>query len=381
MDDPAAAGPHGDAAGCHHGGASFTAIGERFDTLLRRHEVIAADVLDAWFPPAPAVVSALQQDLPWLLRSSPPAHGTGLQQAIAEARGIPPANVLLGAGSSDLIYRAFCTWLRPESRVLLLDPSYGEYAHVCAQVVGCGHDRLQLLRAADYALDLDAWAARLQDGNYDLAVLVNPNNPTGRQLPRDQLAAALMQVPEHTRVWIDEAYLDYVDPIKSMAALAAASARVFVCKSMSKVYALSGVRVAFLCGPDAELAALRRRTPPWCVGLPAQLAAVRALQSLPYYRDCWLQTQALRAQLRAGLQQLPGGIEVRDGTANFLLCHLPANAPTAAGLLARCRDRGLFLRDVSSMGSFDDRTFRIAVKDGPTQTRMLAILGECLGRT
>jgi predicted GNAT family N-acyltransferase len=59
---------------CYHGGAFFEAIGEQFDDLSRRHRVINADVLDAWFPPAPGVLDALHEHLPWLLRTSPPPN-------------------------------------------------------------------------------------------------------------------------------------------------------------------------------------------------------------------------------------------------------------------------------------------------------------------
>src|SRR5262245_47690410 len=107
---------------CYHGGAFFSAIGPEFNHLERRHSIIAADVLDAWFPPSPKVIAALTEDLPWLLRTSPPTHGEGMARAIARARGVEPENILPGAGSSDLIFLAFRQWLNRSSRVLILDP-------------------------------------------------------------------------------------------------------------------------------------------------------------------------------------------------------------------------------------------------------------------
>src|SRR6266478_9140775 len=102
-------------AGCFHGGAFFDAIGTRFDALDRSRAIINADVLDAWFPPLPKVLVSLQEYLPWLLRTSPPTDCDGLIETIAQARGIGPQNVLPGAGSSDLIFRALRHWLRPSS--------------------------------------------------------------------------------------------------------------------------------------------------------------------------------------------------------------------------------------------------------------------------
>ena len=77
-----------------------------------------------------------------------PTRCEGLVRAISKARGIPERSLAPGAGSSALIYLAFREWLDPSSRVLLLDPTYGEYAHVLENIVGCRVDRLRLDRAA-----------------------------------------------------------------------------------------------------------------------------------------------------------------------------------------------------------------------------------------
>ncbi|GGQ80192.1 hypothetical protein Saso_51660 [Streptomyces asoensis] len=131
------------ADGCEHGGAFFSAIGTDFRTLTRRHEVVAADVLDAWFPPSPEARAILAEDPGCAARTSPPTGAEGLLAEIAGVRGLPVESLVVGAGSSDLIFRAFGRWLTPRSRVLLLDPGYGEYAHVTERVIGCRVGRLR----------------------------------------------------------------------------------------------------------------------------------------------------------------------------------------------------------------------------------------------
>src|SRR5205823_6301549 len=120
------------------------------------------------------------------------------------------------AGSSDLIFRAFRQWLTPAPRVLLLDPTYGEYIHVCQQVIGCQVDRFTLDRPTGYRIGPGVLHSGLQFGGYDLVVIVNPNNPTGQHLPRETLEAVLDDVPMTTKVWIDEAYLEYVGADQSL---------------------------------------------------------------------------------------------------------------------------------------------------------------------
>jgi histidinol-phosphate/aromatic aminotransferase/cobyric acid decarboxylase-like protein len=370
--------PYWPSNGSYHGGAFFQAVGVEFDRLEVRGEVINADVLDAWFPPSPKVLLALRDNLEWLVSTSPPTGCEGLISTIGRVRSVPTDCVLTGAGSSDLIFRAFRHWLTPNSRALILDPTYGEYPHVLEKVVGCRVDRIPLSPEQGYRFDpstLSEYAAR----SYDLIVIVNPNSPTGHAVPADALREALQRLPGATRVWIDETYVEYVGADQSLEHFAASRPNVIVCKSMSKVYALSGLRVAYMCASPQIIKELRLLTPPWVVGLPAQVAAVNALEDSEYYAARYQETHALRYQLAEELSELRG-VTVFPGVANFLLCQLPVDGPDAVTVVQRCRSRGLFIRNASSMGScLGDRAIRVAVKDTATNQRMVTILKTVLG--
>lgn len=367
-------------ASCYHGGAFFDAIGDRFDSLERIDDVIAADVLDAWFPPSPSAVAAVRDTLEWQMRTSPPTHATGLVETIAHARGVRPEQILVGAGSSTLIFLALRQWLATTSRVLVLDPTYGEYIHVLEHVVGCHIDRMVLSPTDDYNVDCDALRQRLGTGAYDMFIWVNPNSPTGRHVPRAAVEAVLADAPPTTRIWIDETYVDYAGSDQSLEQVGAARHNVVICKSMSKMYALSGMRVAYLCAAPGALEPLRSLVPPWPVSLPAQIAAVRALQSTQYYADRWATTHSRRDELADGLRAL-GITHIVPGVANFLLVHLPQHMGSAGALVAACRTDGLYLRDASGMGTaLGSQALRIAVKDRATNHRMLAIIARHASR-
>ncbi|MFI0540122.1 aminotransferase class I/II-fold pyridoxal phosphate-dependent enzyme [Streptomyces sp. WSLK1-3] len=359
--------------GCEHGGASFTAVGTDFRTLDRRHDIVMADVLDAWFPPAPGVRAALADDPGWVARTSPPTAAEGLSAEIAAVRDLPPDTLAVGAGSSDLIFRAFGRRLTPRSRVLLTDPCYGEYAHVTERVIGCRVDRFPLRREDGWRIDPDRLAAAVHSGRYDLVVVVNPNNPTGRHAPASGLRALIEAAPDRTHWWIDEAYLGYVGPHESLAGLAATDPRVTVCTSLSKMYALSGLRAAYTVSEPAGAAELRRWTPPWPVGLPAQLAAVAALRDPDHYRDHWLATHALRRGLAADLAAAAQDATVEESVANFLCLTLPTDGPSAAQLVDECRRHGVYLRDLSPLSPcYEGRTVRVAVRDTAENARIVA---------
>ena len=362
---------------CRHGGDSFRAIGEEFDNLGRSEEIVSADVLDAWFPPSPYAISALQEHLLFLMRTSPPTDCGGFIKAIARARGVSAECLVPAAGSSEMIFLAFREWLKAESRVLLLDPSYGEYGHVTGQVVGCQIDRLRLLRKESYQLNPSVLETRVVEGKYDLVVIVNPNSPTGQHVPREILEDVLKRIPNRTRVWIDETYVDYLGADQSLEAFAASSRNVVVCKSMSKAYGLSGLRAAYACAPEPIAARLREITPPWAVSLPAQVAAVRALDDREYYAARYCETRVLRENLATGLRSI--GLDVVPGAANFLLCHLPEQAPDAATVSRRCRKRCVYLRDAGEISpGLGSHALRIAVKDEQTNRIMVDALREAI---
>jgi histidinol-phosphate/aromatic aminotransferase/cobyric acid decarboxylase-like protein len=274
------------------------------------------------------------------------------------------------------VFRAFRTWLRKGSRVLILDPTYGEYAHVLERVIGCEVVRLRLVRENGWEVDPVALRAALAE-DLELAVIVNPNSPTGRLIPVEVLRGILAGVPRRTRVWVDETYTDFCGTGETVERDAVASANVVVCKSMSKAYALSGARVAYLAAGAHQLEGLRAVTPPWVVSLPAQVAAVRALESPEYYAGRWAETGRLREALAAALRGF--GWRVLPGSANFLLCELPESGPTAAEVVRGSRVRGLFLRDAKAMGSgMGERMVRVAVKSGVENAAMVGILGAVL---
>jgi histidinol-phosphate/aromatic aminotransferase/cobyric acid decarboxylase-like protein len=198
-------------------------------------------------------------------------------------------------------------------------------------------------------------------------------------MPASALSRVVAAAPSHVRWWIDETYIEFVSESASLETMAAQSSNVMVCKSMSKVYALSGARAAYLVGPPALLGELRPFAPPWAVSLVGQMAACEALAATDYYRARWAETSTLRESLAASLRGLDW--DVVPGCANFLLCHLPASAPSTAELLPVLRAQGLFLRDVSNMGTtLGDRTLRVAVKDSAINQRMVELISRACGR-
>ena len=109
-----------------HGGAHWQ---PRIRTAADYAGIIAADVNDAWYPPAPEVLEAVATWAPHA-NHSPDTTGHALVEAIAEAFAVPVEAIRLGAGSSDLLHHLIAALAGPGDEVLTLDPTYAEYARV-----------------------------------------------------------------------------------------------------------------------------------------------------------------------------------------------------------------------------------------------------------
>jgi histidinol-phosphate/aromatic aminotransferase/cobyric acid decarboxylase-like protein len=360
-----------------HGGDFFKAIGEDFAGLDQNSEVISADVLDAWYPPAPQILEAIRPHLEWLIKTSPPTHSDGLRQQVAKSRGLSEDQLVLGAGTSTLMFQAFPRLMPSRGRALLLDPTYGEYRHLLTHVAPAEIETLDLSPDQDFQADPDALAERAQ--GMDLVVLVNPNSPTGQALSRSEIEAFLNQLPKSTQVWIDETYVDYLGAGQSAEPLTQTFPNLIVSKSMSKVYALSGLRLGYLVmSPQNPIREeLDRLSPPWGIGMLAQLAGIEALRALSYYEARYEETHALRAELDAGMREL--GYRTFPSRTNFLLAQVPAST-SAQVVVSKAAEKKVFLRDCTSMSPrFEPNEesggyIRIAVKEPAQIARILQAL-------
>jgi histidinol-phosphate/aromatic aminotransferase/cobyric acid decarboxylase-like protein len=360
-----------------HGGRFFDAIGTDFCNLERAQDVISADVLDAWFDPSPRVIAALREHLPFLSRTSPPAYADGLIRAISRVRGVPPAHLCAAGGSSQLIFTCLPVLVSEKSRVLILDPMYGEYAHVLENVLHCDVHRHFLREEDGFRVDPESLLEEVRRVQPDLVIIVNPNSPSGQHWPRKELSQFLRRIP-HVLCLVDETYIDYVSADESLESAICDFPNLMVTKSMSKVYALSGLRAAYMAASEELVRQVARRLPPWSVSLPAQVAAVEALADPDYYQARYQETHSLRDEALRSLYDLPE-IKVFDSCASFYM--IKSTQQSASSIQQQFEKENIFVRHCDSMSTrFHDNFLRIAVKSEGQNCRIVAALTAVLSR-
>lgn len=357
-----------------HGGAFFEAIGVTFDDLRRRNDIVNADVLDAWYDPSPRVVDTIHEHLAWLMKTSPPLYSEGLRTVIGQVRKLPVENIIVGAGTTALMYQAIPKLVSRQSKVVILDPMYGEYAHICENVVGAQVVRHDCLESDGFKPGFDRLVKDCKDA--DLLIMVNPNSPTGAALDGPELKKILDGLSEQTKVWIDETYIDFDPELVSAESLIPEDPRIIVSKSLSKYYALSGLRVGYLAGPSSLIAAMEPESTPWSVGLIAQVAAVEALRDPSYYAFVTAETARLRRVLGGAFSTIEE-VKVFPSVTNFLMIEL--FGVDAETVVQKARKEGVYLRNCDTLSHrFQGRFIRTAVKDAASNARIVQAIAEAV---
>jgi histidinol-phosphate/aromatic aminotransferase/cobyric acid decarboxylase-like protein len=361
---------------CYHGGQSWDT--SRFDFEVR-DSLIVADVLDSPFPPCPEALDVLREQLIRCCQESPPTQCEELIETIASVRGVNAKHVAVSSGSSSLMFSFLPQLLNKDSKVLVLSPMYGEYSHILTHVIGCHMTNFILHQDDGFRINTDELVA--QSRQHDAVILVNPNSPTGVYCEKMEDIVRRIQDESESptlckMIWVDETYIDYLPDAQSLERLTATTPNLIVCKSMSKCYALSGLRVAYAV--SQQITELRRFIPPWAVSLPGQLAAVAALRNPEYYQQKYRIIHQQREELRRLLQQ--EAFTVLPGVANFILTFLPKKTQhTSASFIEACKEKGVFIRDAQNMGvTLSNNAVRFAIRSKKENTRMLQCVREVL---
>ena len=281
-------------------------------------------------------------------------------RAVARRHERDEADVLLTAGAAEafvLVARA----LRPQHAVVV-HPGFTEPE---AALRAAGHDVERLLLDPPYVLDPAQVPA-----DADLVVVGNPTNPTG------VLHERLAELCRPGRVVVvDEAFADAVPGEPQSLAGRTDLPGLVVVRSLTKTWALAGLRVGYLLAPPDLVATLREAQPLWAVSTLGLVALETCLARGPVKAaDADARTLAdERARLEQGLRAL--GVDVVPGSqAPFLLCRVAGRADVRE----RLRERGIAVRRGDTFPGLTGEHWRTAVKDADATDALLAALGDVL---
>lgn len=293
----------------------------------------------------------------------PEIHAESLVAALAGHHHLAPEHFLPGNGSTPL-FALLARTLRPR-RALVVRPAFSEYQRAL-EMAGTEIDPFDLIAEEDFALNPEQLLQRIEPET-DLLLLANPGNPSGARIKAATLLTLLHAVPEHVIMAVDEAFIDF-SPDDSILQAVASTPNLYVFRSLTKFYAIPGLRAGYLAGPREGITRLQKEAEPWALSTVAIAAAKAALTATAYHQASQILIPLFREQLASGLRDL--GLHVFPSAANYLLLRL--DAPRANDIVKTLRQEGILLRSCSNFPPLDAHYLRVAVRSAAENERLLA---------
>lgn len=313
------------------------------------------------FGPPEGVLRVIREALPQALSAYPDNEAPALRRLLCERTGAPDNSLVLGHGGAALLMLALRA-LAPK-RVLVPIPCFQEQPRAI-QAAGA---ELVPHPMPELRLDLDALDPEAL--GCDTVLLTSPHNPTGQCLERAALAEWVRRHPQ-TGLIIDEAFIDYA-PQQTLLPHILARPRTVVLRSLTKFYAMPGLRVGYAFADGLSAGRMRALQEGWPVGQLDLLAAEAALRdhdferrSLEVFRKDAPGFQA--ALIALGMQALPSA-------GPYVLAKLPEGL-TGTGLAAALRPQGILVRTCANWAGLGDGYVRLALKGAADQERLLGAL-------
>jgi L-threonine-O-3-phosphate decarboxylase len=343
-----------------HGALDFAEL-ERLG--LDPNDVLDFSVNSNPFGTSPLILEALRS-VP--VERYPDRESISLRRALSERLDVSPEQILVGNGIAELIQLAAFAFLQREDHAFIVEPTFGEYER-SVRLMGANVHRWRALSKNGFVPRVEKIHKRLRQRNMQVVFICNPNNPTGQVIPPEVFGEWADMFPE-TLFIVDEAYIAFVDEMRSAVALKRKN--ILILRSMTKDYAIAGLRLGYALGDEAVVNAMKSFRPAWNVNALAQAAGLAALQSENYLSETLAKLRNEKDALILGLKKL--GYEPVPSKTNYFLLPVGSGAQFREKLLRQ----GILVRDCASFGL--PSYVRIATRTQEENTRLLKALQHLL---
>jgi histidinol-phosphate aminotransferase len=298
--------------------------------------------------PSPKAVAAMQAVLSDC-NFYPDNDSVDLRAALAKRHGVLAEQIILTAGSTSLLGIIARTLLSPGLNAVTSERSFIVYP-IATQAAGGQLIQVPMRRDT---FDLEAIVVAV-DGNTRIIYLANPNNPTGTVVAAPDLDRFLDKIPEHVIVILDEAYYDFAEYFALQRGTEYSHSlkyvnqgrKVVVLRTFSKTHGLAGVRVGYGIGPAELMSYFARIRTTFSVSVPAQAAALAALEDEPHVHRALVSNAEQAGRLIENFREL--GYDVPPTWANFIYCELGEDAASVA---QRLQSEGVIIRPLGPWGA------------------------------
>ena len=305
----------------------------------------------------------------------PEPRARTLQRKLAAHYQIRAEEIFVANGAAEALY--LLAGALKLQKALVMAPTFSEYERSLLPEE-CEIQQIELLKEENFAIPLEVVKSRL--GQVDIAYFGNPNNPAGAMETTEEWRALLKVAQESsTFVVVDESFLDFFPEggtsYSAKPLLEEGFDNLLVLHSLTKFFALPGLRLGFVASSPRIIEALESRSDVWNVNGLAQIAGLAALEDKEYQAKTRIELPKWQKDMMDRVGTIEG-IQWSQPQVNFVLGEIQDRQLTATELVRSCAKRGLLIRDCSNFKGLGSYWFRLAIRGEKENTRAVQILKE-----
>ena len=335
-----------------------------------------------------------------ILERYPDPDYVELREKLANLNNVNLSDIILGNGATEIIF-LFMKVINPK-KILIVSPTFGEYERAVKAVgtsrnsidLSCSDDNknienkeieieyFELKESDDFKLNIGNLKNQLEK-KYDLLIICNPNNPTGKFLKLAQTEEILKECNKYdTKLFIDEAFIEFLaDGMKeSIINTEENKKNLFVTRAFTKFFAIPGLRLGYGMYFDKELEQkISEKKEPWSVNNIAELAGLTVLDDTEYIEKTLKWITKEKIYMYEKLNEI-SGIKVYETEVNFITGKIDeklfSEGLNVKILREKMLEQGILIRDASNFKFLDERFFRLAIKDRASNDRVIEVMKE-----
>ena len=321
-----------------------------------------------------------------------------LREKLAHLNKVDMSDIVLGNGATEIIF-LFMKVINPK-KILIVSPTFGEYERAVKAVgtsrnsidLSCSDDNknienkkieieyFELKESDDFKLNIGNLKNELEN-KYDLLIICNPNNPTGKFLKLAQTEEILKECNKYdTKLFIDEAFIEFLaDGMKeSIINTEENKKNLFVTRAFTKFFAIPGLRLGYGMYFDKELEKkISEKKEPWSVNNFAEMAGLTVLDDAEYIEKTLKWIAEEKIYMYEKLNKI-SGMKVYETEVNFITGKIDeklfSEGVNVKILREKMLEQGILIRDASNFKFLDERFFRLAIKDRESNDRVIKVL-------
>ena len=323
-----------------------------------------------------------------------------LRQKLANLNKVNLSDIVLGNGATEIIF-LFMKVINPK-KILIVSPTFGEYERAVKATeiprdivsLSCSGDNknienkeieieyFELKESDDFKLNIGNLKNELEN-KYDLLIICNPNNPTGKFLKLAQTEEILKECNKYdTKLFIDEAFIEFLaDGMKeSIINTEENKKNLFVTRAFTKFFAIPGLRLGYGMYFDKELEKkISEKKEPWSVNNFAEMAGLTVLDDAEYIEKTLKWIAEEKIYMYEKLNKI-SGMKVYETEVNFITGKIDeklfSEGLNVKILREKMFEQGILIRDASNFKFLDERFFRLAIKDRASNERVIEAMKE-----